>query len=162
MNNRAEALASRIEQGAHGLAVYADGLTDKQWGTKVADGRTVGVVVHHVASVYPVELSLAQAIVAGNPVEGVTWDVVNKMNGDHAAEFANVSKADAVDLLMRNSLEASAAVRKFSDDDLDRAMPFGLAYGAPVTAQFVLEDHPVRHSWHHLARIRSALDKSPR
>ena len=28
---------------------------------------------------------------------------------------------------------------------------------APVTCQFVLEDHAVRHSYHHLARIRGAL-----
>jgi len=42
---------------------------------------------------------------------------------------------------------------------LDRAAPFSLAFGAPVTAQFVLEDHAVRHSWHHLARIREALGR---
>ena len=32
-------------------------------------------------------------------------------------------------------------------------------FGAPVTAQFVIEDHALRHSWHHLARIRTALDR---
>jgi hypothetical protein len=26
-----------------------------------------------------------------------------------------------------------------------------------MTAQFVLEDHAVRHSWHHLARLRKVL-----
>jgi hypothetical protein len=31
-------------------------------------------------------------------------------------------------------------------------------YGdAPVTCQFMLEDHAVRHSYHHLAGIRAAL-----
>jgi len=29
--------------------------------------------------------------------------------------------------------------------------------GAPVTAQFVIEDRALRHNWHHLARIRKAL-----
>jgi hypothetical protein len=28
---------------------------------------------------------------------------------------------------------------------------------APLTCQFVLEDHAVRHSYHHLARLRAAL-----
>lgn len=28
-----------------------------------------------------------------------------------------------------------------------------------VTAQFVIEDHALRHSWHHLARIREALGR---
>ena len=37
--------------------------------------------------------------------------------------------------------------------------PFSLSFGAPVTAQFVIEDHALRHSWHHLARIRTALGR---
>jgi hypothetical protein len=28
---------------------------------------------------------------------------------------------------------------------------------APVTCQFVLEDHAVRHSYHHLAGIKKAV-----
>jgi hypothetical protein len=36
--------------------------------------------------------------------------------------------------------------------ELDRAAPFSLSFGAPVTAQFVIEDHVLRHSWHHLGR----------
>jgi len=59
--------------------------------------------------------------------------------------------------LRRNSREAAAGVRAFTDDELDQAAPFSLSYGAPVTAQFVIEDHALRHSWHHLARIRKAL-----
>jgi hypothetical protein len=50
-------------------------------------------------------------------------------------------------------------VRGFTDEQLDQAAPFGLSYGAPVTAQFVIEDHAVRHSWHHLARIRTAVGR---
>jgi hypothetical protein len=34
-----------------------------------------------------------------------------------------------------------------------------LSYGAPVTVQFVIEDHPLRYSWHHLARIRATIGK---
>ena len=40
------------------------------------DKRTVGIVVHHVASVYPVEIDLARAIAGGNAVTEVTWEVV--------------------------------------------------------------------------------------
>jgi hypothetical protein len=42
---------------------------------------------------------------------------------------------------------------------LDRAAHFSLSFGAPVTAQFVIEDHALQHSWHHLARIRTALGR---
>ena len=30
--------------------------------------------------------------------------------------------------------------------------------GAPLTCQFVLEDHAVRHSYHHLAVLRAAVN----
>ena len=159
MKSRAEALAARVEKGAAEMATFAEGLSDKEWRTPVRDGRTVGVCVHHVASVYPIEIQLAQGIASGNAITDVTWDVVADMNAKHAAENVNVSKADAVDLLRRNSKEAAAAVRSFTDTQLDTAAPFSLSFGAPVTAQFVLEDHAVRHSWHHLSRIRSALGK---
>jgi hypothetical protein len=159
VNNRAEALADRIEKGAAELATFAEGLSDAEWRTQVRDGRPVGVCVHHVASVYPIEIQLAQAIAGGNAVTDVPWEAVAEMNAKHAAEFAGVSKKDAVDLLRRNSKEAATAARSFTDEQLDTAAPFSLSFGAPVTAQFVLEDHAVRHSWHHLARIRSALGK---
>jgi hypothetical protein len=159
VNNRAEALADRIEKGAAGLAEFAKGLTDKEWRTPVRDGRPVGVCVHHVASVYPIEIQLAQGIASGKAITDVTWEAVADMNAKHASDFANTTKEEAIDLLRRNSKEAATAVRSFTDEQLDTAAPFSLSFGAPVTAQFVLEDHAVRHSWHHLARIRSALGK---
>lgn len=157
MSRRAESLAARILEGASGLARYAEGLSDAQWRSKVKDGRTVGVVVHHVASVYPIEVDLAKAIASGKPVTEVTWEAVADMNANHAKEQAAISKSDALELLRRNSEQAANAVRAFTDEQLDRAAAFSLSFGAPVTAQFVIEDHALRHSWHHLAKIRQAL-----
>ena len=160
MSRRAESLAARIEEGASGLAAFAERLSDKDWQTKIPkDGRTVGVVVHHVASVYPIEVDLAKAIGSGKPVTEVTWEAVAEMNAKHSNEQAKITKAEALELLRRNSKQAAEAVRGFTDEQLDRAAPFSLSYGAPVTAQFVIEDHALRHSWHHLAKIRGALGK---
>lgn len=163
MGRRAEALAARIEEGATGLAAFAEGISEKEWLTPVGgngkDRRPVGVVVHHVASVYPIEIDLARAIASGKAVTDVTWEVVAGMNAKHAIDQAGVTRKDAVELLRKNSQQAAAAVRAFTDDELDRSAPFSLSFGAPVTAQFVLEDHAVRHSWHHLARIRAALGR---
>ena len=157
---RAEALADRIEEGAAGLADFVEGLSQADWHTPISDTdrRSVGVVVHHVASVYPIEIDLARAIAGGKAVTDVTWEVVAALNAKHAIEQERVTKAAALELLRENSLRAAEAVRAFTDEDLDRAAPFSLAYGAPVTAQFVVEDHALRHSWHHLARIRKALE----
>jgi len=163
VGRRAESLADRIEEGAAGLAAFAEKLSDAQWRTPMAgsgkDRRSVGVIVHHVASVYPIEVDLARAIASGKAVTDVTWDAVADMNAKHAADQAGVTKAAALELLRRNSRQAADRVRAFTDEELDRAAPFSLSFAAPVTAQFVVEDHAVRHSWHHLARIRSTLSR---
>ncbi len=66
MSRRAESLAARIEEGAASLAAFANGLSETEWHTPVPrDGRTVGVCVHHVASVYPIEVDLARTIASG-------------------------------------------------------------------------------------------------
>jgi uncharacterized damage-inducible protein DinB len=163
VGRRAELLADRIEEGAAVLAAFAEGLSEEEWRKPVSesgtDGRSVGVIVHHVASVYPIEIDLARTIARGKAVADVSWEVVGELNAKHADDQANVTKAAALELLRRNSREAAAAVRAFTDDELDRAAPFSLSFAAPVTAQFVIEDHALRHSWHHLARIRAPLGR---
>jgi len=160
VSQRARALADRLEQGARALADFATNLTDAEWQTRVPrDGRKVGVTVHHVASVYPLEIQLAQALGGGNPIVGVTWDNVHEMNAGHALENDAVTKETALDLLRRNSAAAAAAIRSLSDEALDRAAPVSLNADAPLTCQFMLEDHAVRHSYHHLARLRSAVKR---
>lgn len=161
MNNRANALANRLEEGARALASFVGSLTDAQWNARVPkDGRKIGVTVHHVASVYPLEIQLAQTIAGGKPITGVTGDVVNTMNAGHAKENDAVTKEAALDLLRRNSAAAAAAIRALSDDELDRATLVSLYSDAPVTCQFLLEDHAVRHSYHHLARLKAAVKQA--
>src|SRR5580765_7954521 len=147
MSRRAELLAARIEEGAAGLAAFVEGLSDADWETPTSptDRRTVGQIVNHVALVYPIEIDLARAIAGGNAVSEVTWEVVADLNANHAREHMRVTKAEALASLEQNSRAAADAVRTFTDEQLDRAAPFSLSYGAPMTAQFVIEDHAVRH-----------------
>jgi hypothetical protein len=155
---RANALAERLEQGAAALAAFAGTLTDAQWQTRVpGDGRKVGVVVHHVASVYPIEIQLAQALAAGNPISGVAWQNVHDMNAGHAKDNDAVTKDQALALLRENSATAAAAIRQLSEAQLDAAATNSLYADAPLTCQHMLEDHAVRHSFHHLAKIKAAL-----
>jgi DinB superfamily len=157
-SQRANALADRLEQGARALIAFASSLTDEEWKAHMPhDGRTIGVIVHHVASVYPVEIHLAQTLAEGKPVTGVTADDINEMNARHAAENAAVTKEVAIDLLRQNSADAAAAIRALSDEQLSTAASVSLYADAPLTCQFMLEDHAVRHSYHHLARFRRAV-----
>ena len=122
MNNRSEALAARLEAGAAALAAFAATLSEAEWQTRLPkDGRKIGVVVHHVASVYPIEIHLATLLAAGQPITGVTWDAVATMNHGHANENDGVTKEATLALLASNSTVAAASIRAFRDEELDRA-----------------------------------------
>jgi hypothetical protein len=160
---RSERLAARIEEGAAGLAAFAEGLSPAEWTLPVGNGsgdrRSLGVLVHHVATLYPIEVDVARTIASGAAVVDLTWEAIAAMNAEHAREHAGATREVALDLLRRNGHEAAEAVREFTDEELDTAAPFSLSFGAPVTAQFVVEDHAMRHSWHHLARMRLAVGR---
>src|SRR5262245_43905360 len=142
MSKRTDSLANRLEQGARALADFATALSDAEWQTRVPkDGRTVGVIVHHVASVYPLEIQFAQMVTRGDSAAGITWDAVREMNAGHAEEHGAVTKEVALELLRRNSAAAADAIRALSDEELDQSAPVALYADARLTCQFILEDH---------------------
>jgi DinB superfamily len=160
MSTRANALAARLEQGAQTLAAFAEGLSDAEWQMVVpTDARSVGTLVHHVASVYSGEVDLAREVASGKPITGLTWDMVAEGNAQHAQAHATVNKQETLELLQRNSRMAADRVRQFTDEELDRAAAVSLNGNAPLTAQFLIEDHALRHSFHHLANIRAVLNR---
>ena len=160
MSKRSYELARRLELGAIALEALANSLTEFEWQSRVpGDGRKIGVIIHHVASVYPIEIQLAQTLGSGQSIEGVTPDVVNKMNAEHAKKFDGVTKEETIELLVQNSTAAAVAIRALTDAELDQAASVSLNSHAPLTCQFLLEDHAVRHSYHHLACIRAALQE---
>ena len=78
---------------------FAASLTDAQWKTRcMPDGRTVGVIVHHVGFVYPIEIDIAQTIANGKPITGLTMDDVHALNAKHAVDNAAVTKEEAIAL----------------------------------------------------------------
>jgi hypothetical protein len=158
MSERAEALAARIEQGAHALIAFVESCSDAEWKTYVPDeGRTAGVLVHHVASMYPAELDLIRTLASGQAIVGVTWEMVDQMNAQHAQEHADCSKEETLELLKQNSALVADGVRALSDEQLDRAAPISLHANAPLTIQYFIEEHPISHSFRHLTSIQALL-----
>jgi hypothetical protein len=127
MSERSEALADRIVQGAENLAVLIENLSDEEYGSMITnEKRPVGVLVHHVASSYPIEIDLAMQLAEGKAIEGVTYDVIDSINDEHAREFAKIEKSAVLDLLRENSRKAADRVRKLSDKELDNSAEVSL------------------------------------
>ena len=157
---RAQRLADRLERGAAALFTFASTLSAAEWRLLVPkDGRSVGVIVHHVATVYPLDIQLALAVAGGQSITCVTWDVIHGLNAAHAREQAGVAKEATLTLLRDNSNAAHRAIRALTDEQLDRSAVVSLYSDSPLTCQFMLEYHAVRHSVHHLVAIRAVLGR---
>jgi hypothetical protein len=115
--------------------------------------------VHHVASVYPIEIQLAQTLAKGEADRGCHLGS-NQQDERRTREGVRRShEGRGAQVTETNSAAAAAAIRALSDEELDQPAPVSLNANAPLTCQFMLEDHAVRHSYHHLARIRAALQE---
>jgi hypothetical protein len=160
MSKRSDVLADRIIQGAEKLAALIENLSDEEYESMVTnEKRPVGVLVHHVATSYPVEIDLAMQLAEEKPIEGVTSDVIDGINDEHAREFAKVDKKTVLKMLRENSMKAANRVRKLSDKELDNSAEVSLYANAPLTTQFFIEDHALRHSFQHYESIYTALRK---
>ena len=82
---------------------------------------------------------------------------IGRNYADHAKENALIGKQETLALLKSNSKIAAEAVSAFSDEALETSATVSLNADAPLTAQFFIEDHALRHSYHHLAKIKASL-----
>ena len=161
MSKRAQDLAQRLQQGADALIAFVEPLSDAEWQTPCpGDGRPVGVVAHHVASAYLVEVDFARKLASGQAISGITSETIDEGNAQHAREHADPDKAETLELLRRNSALAAEAIGALSDEELDRVNPISLYRYTPLSTQYFIEDHPVKHSYHHLTTIQSAFDSA--
>jgi hypothetical protein len=155
MSERARSLAQQLEQANHELAATIEGLSDAQWRAKTPDdGRSVGVVAHHVATSHKTVAGLVSAIAHGQTVPPITMEMIHEGNATHAAQFAHCTKAETLALLRQNGAAAVATVRALGDAELDRSVTFPM--GAMTAAQ-VVERVLVGHAQGHHASIRKAL-----
>lgn len=158
MTTRAEFLAQRVESAHQQLMVFIENCSQDEWRTFIpVEGRSVGTLIHHVVSVLPIEIDLAKTLASGETISDVTIEAVNQMNAQHAQEHPNPTKEETLGLLKANSAQAVAAIREFSEEGLDQAAPNSLHWGAPLTTQYWIEEHPISHGYHHLTSIREVI-----
>ena len=156
MSSKADALATRFEQTCNDFASKIQGLSDAEWQAKTPEeGWTVAATAHHAAgSTGPISM-MVQSAATGSPMPPITIDGLNQMNADHANQFANVSREDAIALLRESTAPAANLVRGLSDEQLTRKvmMPVGME----MTTEQIIEAVLIRHIDGHGASIKAAV-----
>jgi len=158
MGDRADTLANRYEQLNQDLIALLESCSPEQW-RAVCTNETwpVGVTAHHVAVMANVNVDVLSGAARGEPWPAIGMDVVDQGNADHAREHANCTKAETIDLLRRTGTAVSTLVRRFDDEQLDRAWPALWRGNALLSVAQCVEGHLIDHIRGHLASIRGAI-----
>ena len=158
MAESARELAERFERSNDEIIAVAEGCSDEQWGTLVPDeGRTVGVLCHHVAERYGFQTQLVQALSTGAAGPAVDAEAIRAANAQHMEDYANCTKDEALALLRQNGAAARAVVEALTDEQLEREGRLVLYGDRPVTARVVIEGRLLGHPRSHLQGIRAVL-----
>ena len=156
MGARAEALAKRFEDSSQALTDTVTRLSDADWKKTTSSGWSVGVVTHHVAQGHASIGNLVRLIATGKTPPTLTREMIDKVNAEHARDFAGCSKSETLELHRRNGGLAAGIVRGLSDAELDRAA--SVLVGAPaMSAQQAIERILINHVNEHLASIKATV-----
>jgi hypothetical protein len=158
MSKRSTESADQFERAVADFANTVEACSDTQW-TAVSDaeGWTVAQLAQHVSGQFPLEMEFITACAEGRPLPGLTWDELNGKNDGRAAKNRAVTKVDVLKELRANAANVAAYVRALSDEQLDRTGTLGLADGASVSTQQLLEGGVlIAHVTGHLESIRAA------
>ena len=159
--SRSERYADEFEAAQDEFIRLITSLSDEQW-RRVGknspqrlndedEGRTVGVIAHHVAVSGPLIIERIQRMLDGRPLEPLDF---RALNARHAAEHREVTKEDVIRLLNGTRSPIADAVRAIPDDQLDqmRDTPVG-----PMSVAQRLESVLVGHIKTHQSSIEAAL-----
>ena len=159
-SERAATLADDFAAVNADAVAFARSCTDAQWLALVpGEDWTVGVVLHHVAESHVHGLQWLRAMAQGEAVTD-TAGSIDADNAEHARRAAAVTQDEAAVLLEENGRRLESALRSLSDEELDRAAPFGPAGGQALPTA-ALAAVAARHPREHLLHARVALEGLP-
>ncbi len=151
-------LARRFDAAIAEFASVIEACSDAQWAAVCGDeGWTVGQTAQHVAGQFPLEMEFVTAAAEKRPLPDYTWDDVNAKNDDRALRNHAATKPDVLRELRAGAATTSAYLRSLGDEQLDATGTLGLAGGAAVTTEQVIEGGVlIAHVTGHLQSIRGA------
>ena len=157
MGERATNLAKRYEGAVAELTALIEESTDAQWRAICkGEGWSFGVTGHHIAEDQDGLVNWFTAIVNAAP-RPQSAETLDQRTARHAAEHANCTKAETLDLLRAGTTRAARAVRALGDEQLDRSAPPAPDGRPGLTAGEVIDRILIGHVTGHMASMRAAI-----
>ena len=159
MSHRAKDISKRIGSFADEVITFVESLTGSDW-NKICDWEdwTVGVTARHVGAGHFAISKMAAMIVKGEDLPPLSMDQINAMSEKDSRKHSDCTKAEALELLRKNSAELAAFASGLTDDELDRkgSMP---AFGGEVTTEQLLDFIIFQSAAQHFDSMRDAVGK---
>ena len=154
---RANHLATQLEAVNDEIVALVMGCTDAQWRQPCAnEGRSVGVVAHHIAAVQEAFHRIVEALAAGATyTPQSSMEEVDRSNAQHAHDYAAVGKPETLDVLRTSGAAIARRLRALGDEHLDHTA--GVFAGRELTVAQVVEGVVIGHAWEHLASLRATI-----
>lgn len=158
MSDRAAALAAQFEDANAAVIAAVERCSPEQWAkTCSAEGWSVGVTAHHIATGHAMISSFVGMVANGQPVPPVTREMIDAGNAQHAQEHAGCTREEVLEMLRRDGSAAAGLLRGLSDEQLDRTAPMAFAGGAELSAQAIAEMILIGHPKDHVRSIQAVL-----
>ena len=157
ITTKTEQMVARFDAVNDEAIALVDGCGDERWrAASAAEGWSAAVVAHHIAAVHGEFMPLARAFAGGETFSpGSSMHDVDRINAEHASEFANAGKAETVEALRTNGASLAQLLRTITDDALDRTA--GTYGGREMTVAQVVEWIIIGHAQEHLASLRATV-----
>jgi hypothetical protein len=161
--SQAIAFATQLEQVNDEVIATVASCSDDDWRAWCEDeGRSVGMLAHHVAAGYRAEMEGMEAVLRGQPLPAIYQDreTLNRWNAQFALVHSQCTKAETLELLRYNGAEMARFIRSWSAEDLQHSEPFPLAGEVMWSVQQWIEYVVIPHPQEHLQSIRAALART--
>jgi hypothetical protein len=123
-SRRAQALAATFRAENEALIALVTAMDERDWPADCpAEGRSVGVVVGHIAEGHLIIGEIVRAIAAGRPLPVQAYRTVEQgatVNARQARRLATRTRDDSLHTLRANTERMARFIERLSDEDLRR------------------------------------------
>jgi DinB superfamily len=161
MNQQSHDITAAFLQAHHDLLAFVECCGAEHWQALCPDeGRSVGVLLHHVALGYAVETDLIKAVATGQPLPALYADSaeVDRFNAAHAERHHECTKQETVALLQQHAAATLEDIQGLSEAELCRTARIPLLapwLGDAVSARQLIEGLLPGHIQMHLAAMKA-------
>ncbi|MCE5336436.1 MAG: DinB family protein [Desulfobacteraceae bacterium] len=160
MNRISNELSERLEAFNNEVIAFVEQCSEHDW-TRICrpEDWPVGVTARHIGAGHYEVIKLAEMIRDGKKLPQLSMDDITAMANRHAAEHADCTKPEVIEVLRVNGKKLAEFVKGLSESDLGKSAYFPVM-GKDLNVGQFLEGVVLQGAGQHFEHIRQAVAPS--